>query len=47
MIKIQLPGYSAIPRVQIVNNTKKDYHWLQDYLEKQIQIADDGHRMFE
>ena len=25
MIKIQLPGYSEIPRVQIVNNKKHGY----------------------
>ena len=25
---------------------KKDQHYVQVYLEKQIQIADDGHRMF-
>ena len=52
MIKIQLPGYKAIPRVQIVNNKKhgwkkKDWHQAQDYLEEQTQIADDGHGMFE
>ena len=52
MIKIQLPGYSAIPRVQIVNNKKhrckkKDQHFAQDYLEKQTQRTDDGHHMFE
>ena len=52
MIKIQLPGYSAISRVQIVNNKKhgckkKDWHQAQDFFEKQIQVADDGHRMFE
>ena len=51
MIKIQSPGYSAIFRVQIVNNKKhgckKDKHQAQDFFEKQIQVADDGHRMFE
>ena len=26
---------------------KKDQHYVQVYLEKQTQLADDGHGMFE